>query len=274
VKLSIFTDEISPDPARAIELAAQWNVPRVELRSLPGGRFPRVPDEELEDFRKRVADAGLLVSGVSPGLFKCPLDDPEVEDGLGRVLPRACEWARRLGTDLVSCFAFRRDSSKSVPPQVIDKVAQMASIAEAHHCRLVLENEAVCWGATGLEAARIIRQADSGNLSLLWDPGNSARAGSSCPYPDEYEQFKDLVTHLHLKNFDPRTGRWSLIERGVVDWPGQWRALRQDGYQGFLVIETHLRISPDEFQVIDHDLEALEASSRRNLEFVRACLDL
>jgi len=274
MKLSIFTDEINPDPARAIQLAASWKIPCVEVRSLPGGRFPKVSDAELEEIHKQVSDAGLAVSGVSPGFFKCPVDDPSVPRDLTESLPRACEWARRWGTNLVSCFGFRRDDADSVPAAVGDGLGKMAGIAARHGCRLALENEAVCWGNTGLEAAQIIRQVGSENLTLLWDPGNSARAGSPRPYPDEYEQFRELVTHVHLKNFDPETGHWSLMEKGIVDWPGQFAALEQDGYSGFLVIETHRRISPDEFEIIDDDLDALEANSRRNLEYVRSRLDL
>ena len=274
MKLSIFTDEINPDPSRAIRLAAEWKIPCVEVRSLPNGRFPRVADAELEEFHKQVTDAGLSVSGVSPGFFKCPVDDPEVPSAMAEELPRACEWAQRWGTDLISCFGFRRDDSQSVPAAVVDGLGKMADITARHGCRLVLENEAVCWGNTGLEAATIIRRVGSDHLTLLWDPGNSGRAGSDCPYPDEYAQLKDLVTHVHLKNFDPESGQWALMEKGLVDWPGQFAALQDDGYDGFVVIETHLRISPDEFEVIDDDLDALEGNSRSNLEYVRTHLDL
>ena len=44
IKLSIFTDEISADPLRALALAAEWEVAAVEVRGLAGGRFPRVDD--------------------------------------------------------------------------------------------------------------------------------------------------------------------------------------------------------------------------------------
>lgn len=272
VHLSIFSDEINPDPVRALHLAAAWGIPSVEVRSLPGGRFPQVDDAELVCFERLLAEHGVAVSGVSPGFFKEGIDDPAVPRLLREALPRACEWARRLGTDRVSCFGFRRDGSAEVPAAVIDRLGEMAAITVAHGCRLSLENEAVCWGDTGLEAAAIIRRVGAPGLGLLWDPGNSARAGSRCPYPDEYLAVRDLVTHVHVKNYDPAANAWSLIERGMIDWPGQLRALVEDGYDGALVIETHTRISPDEFEVIDGDLDGLEANSRRNLDFVRAHL--
>jgi sugar phosphate isomerase/epimerase len=148
----------------------------------------------------------------------------------------------------------------------------MADVAAREGCRLALENEAVCWGATGAEAALLVRQVGVDRLSLCWDPGNSARAGTPSPFPGEYEDLKDLVTHVHVKNFDPDTGAWSMAEEGLVDWPGQLDALRADGYRGFVVVETHLDISPDAFEVADVAFTGLAANSLRNLEYVGSCL--
>lgn len=273
MKISIFTDEINrEDPVRAVQLAKQWNVDFVEIRSLPGGRFPEGPDTELRDFFKMVDDAGLQISGVSPGFCKCAIDDPSVATVLAESLPRACEWARRAGTDRVICFGFKRDDSPQVPQAAIDRVAEMADIAGRHECRLVLENEPICWGGTGLEAAGMIRQIGADRLTLCWDPSNSARAGSALPYPAEYDQIKDLVSHVHIKNYDPQQNCWSLIEQGVVDWPGQLAGLADDGYTGYVVVETHLSVSPDAFEFVDTDLAGLENNTRRNLQYVRSLL--
>ena len=269
MKLSIFTDEISPDPARAIELAAQWQVPFVEVRGLSGGRFPRVADDELETFANRVQDAGRKVSGVSPGLCKCPVDDPSVAPDLAELLPRACEWALRLGTDRVSAFAFRRDEPAEPPQAVVDRLGEMAATTAAHGCRLTLENEAVCWGATGAEAAALIRRVAAPQLTLLWDPGNSAMAGAVRPYPDEYAALKDLVAHVHLKNCQDH--QWTLIDDGPIDWPGQLAALKADHYDGFIVIETHLKQRPAGLDLYA-GLDEQESNSRHNLDYVRSLL--
>ena len=273
MRVSVFTDEICPDrPERALDLARQWGITHVEVRSLPGGRFPAVPDSELERLFEQVKAAGLAVSGVSPGFFKCSWDDPSIAHVLSDELPRACEWAQRWDTDMVTCFAFQRDRSDCVPSCVIDLLGQMSETTRRNGCRLALENEAACWGATGVEAAGMIRQIGPERIRLCWDPGNSSRAGSVCPYPDEYESIKDLVSHVHMKSFNPATGSWCLTQEGAVDWQGQLRALSDDGYDGFLVIETHLHVSPDAFRIRDGDLSELESNALRNLLFVRSCL--
>ena len=270
MKIAIFTDEIDrKNPDLAISLAAEWGVSYLEVRRLAGGRFPAVSDGELESFHGKLQDAGMSISGVSPGFFKCAVDDPKVEEGFKEGLPRACTWAQKLGTDRVSSFAFLRDESGQVPTEIVDRLGQMADIAIGEGCHLILENEAVCWGATGIEAADIIRQVGSDRLTLCWDPGNSAMAGSTCSFPVEYEALKDLVTHVHIKNYDPDSGNWSIAEEGIVDWPGQFDALQRDVYKGFVVVETHLDISPDAFEVADKAFTGLAANSLRNLKFVR-----
>jgi sugar phosphate isomerase/epimerase len=267
LKLAAFTDEISPDPVRAIALAAQWGIAAVEVRGLPGGRFPAVDNSVLEDFGRRVNDAGLQVSAVSPGFFKCLHDDPSVEKTLKEGLPRACQWAQNWGTDLVSVFAFR--GGKGSPPTAItDLLGRMADTAQAAGCRLVLENEAVCWGATGDEAAALLRRVAHSNLGLCWDPGNAARAGAVSPFPDEYQGLKDLIQHLHLKNFDPSSGEWSLMQEGMVDWPGHFAALAADGYASYAVIETHLKTAPEHLPPLP-GLTPLESNSKRNLDYIR-----
>lgn len=273
MEISVFADEIDRyDPARAIALAADWGASHVEVRQLAGGRFPAVDDVELKAFHALVRDAGLGISGVSPGFFKGPLDDPGIDGHLRESFPRACEWALRLGTDRMSCFAFERTAAPRPPSAVVDRLGQMADLAAREGCRLALENEAVCWGATGAEAALLIRQVGEDRISLCWDPGNSARAGTPTPYPEEYADLRELVTHVHVKNFDPDAGVWSLAESGLVDWPGQLDALCADGYSGFVVVETHLDISPDAFEVADRAFTGLAANSLRNLEYVRSCL--
>ena len=91
--------------------------------------------------------------------------------------------------------------------------------------------------------------------------------------------FSTLLSHLHMKNYDPVGECWSLMETGAVDWRGQLRALRDDGYEGFALIETHTDVSVHEFIPLEDGaatdttgLAPKEANSLRNLEFVRACL--
>jgi L-ribulose-5-phosphate 3-epimerase len=265
MKISVFTDEISPSVPRALELAAAWGVSHVEIRNVGEPRFPRAADADLADLVQQLADSGLAVSAVSPGYFKCPIDDGAIEAGISEGLPRACEWALKLGTSLVSSFAFKR-SEGAMPNIVVDYLGRMADVASSAGCRLLLENEAACWGATGVEAVALIRQVGPERIGLCWDPGNTANAGGD---PTEFDQVCDFVEHVHLKNFDGAGGGWSVLDHGTIDWPRIITSLQDIGYTGFLILETHTNVSLQEFVEAEGQLDAKEANTLHNLQFLR-----
>ena len=82
-------------------------------------------------------------------------------------------------------------------------------------------------------------------LMLNWDPGNAASRGE-IPFPDGYNQLpKDRIGHCHCKDAAKKVGgngfEWAAMGRGLVDWTGQFAALRRDGYRLAVSLETHWR---------------------------------
>ena len=83
------------------------------------------------------------------------------------------------------------------------------------------------------------------------DPGRHA---------DGYRALKPWITNVHVKD----TIAGALVQcvavgEGVVDWPGQLRALAADRIVGHVTIETHC--------------PPLVEKSRQNLETVRGILE-
>ena len=271
MKISVFSDEINPSLSRALTLAREWGMEHIEIRTLSGARVPRLGDSDLADLVEQVKDSGLTVSAVSPGYFKCRLDDVEIEAGIEEGLPRACEWAQKLGTNLVSSFAFLR-GEEAMPAQVVDYFGRMVDVAAASGCRLLLENEAVCWGGTGLEAVEIIHEIGGvDRAGLCWDPGNTVHAGGD-PL-QEFDQIRTFIEHVHLKNYDADAGRWSVLDHGLVDWPNVMAGLGGIDFQGYLILETHTDISLEEFKPLEGQLDGKEANTLHNLQYLRTLLD-
>ncbi|SRR5712692_230345 len=66
------------------------------------------------------------------------------------------------------------------------------------------------------------------------------------PYLDSYERLrKDRIGHVHCKDVarkpDGSGYQWAAIGRGLIDWTGQFYALKRDGYQRAVSLETHGR---------------------------------
>jgi sugar phosphate isomerase/epimerase len=121
-----------------------------------------------------------------------------------------------------------------------------AEKAENSGITLLLENEAACNTATGAEAARVLSEVKARNFMLNWDPGNAAAAGEA-PYPDGYALLpKDRIGHCHCKDAvktpsKPEPTDWAAMGAGFIDWVGQFRALKVDGYHDAVSLETHWR---------------------------------
>jgi sugar phosphate isomerase/epimerase len=78
---------------------------------------------------------------------------------------------------------------------------------------------------------------------LNWDAGNAAKRGE-VPYPDGYNLLpKDRIGHCHVKDVARTTKdyEWAAMGRGIVDWSGQFAALKRDGYRHAVSLETHWR---------------------------------
>ena len=159
----------------------------MEVRQLSGGRFPAVSDGELTDFHTLISDAGLGVSGVSPGFFKGPLDEPGVDEQLGRSrCPGRANGPNDWGP--TGCPVSPLNGRTR-------RVLRRLSWTGWDRWRTSRRGRDVAWrlktrrSAGGQQAPRrprCIRQVGEDRISLCWDPGNSARAGTGTPYPGEY----------------------------------------------------------------------------------------
>ena len=80
--------------------------------------------------------------------------------------------------------------------------------------------------------------------------------------------FYDRLIKKRHPELVPESSQWSLVAEGAVDWPEQLNALKEDGYLGYLVVETHLRERPIGREIIE-GLNAQESNSFDNIRFVR-----
>jgi len=66
------------------------------------------------------------------------------------------------------------------------------------------------------------------------------------PFPYGYNMLpKERIGHCHCKNVirkpDGKGYDWAPVGTGVVDWKGQFAALKRDGYHLAVSLETHWR---------------------------------
>jgi sugar phosphate isomerase/epimerase len=129
--------------------------------------------------------------------------------------------------------------------------------------------------ANARKVAEFLTTVDHPRLRAIWDPGNeAAEAEAGGAFPVGYETLKPWIVHVQLKDMKRRpNGTVESVQFGTgdIDYIGQLKALKRDGYQGYLSLETHWRLRHE----IPHDLVRQpkgSAFSHGGAEATRQCL--
>ncbi len=240
--LGIVSDEIALDFKEALRYAMQWGVKIFELRSLKTGRVPFVDPPEILEVLNLVKNRGVVVSALSPGIFKHPLSKKsELEKELSDTLPRTIELAKQLNTRLILVFGFERsrEGTEGDYQEAVRLMRRAAGLAESEGMRIAIENEPGFWCDSGKNTAKFIRDVGSKSLGANWDPCNGYGTHER-PFPEGYSAIRDFVFNVHVKD----TQEGALIKcvpvgEGSIDWKGQLKALVKDRIVGHVTIETH-----------------------------------
>jgi len=256
-RVSVINDEISQDFGHACEVAArEFGMSWIELRGMWKKNIVNLDEKEVAEARRILQKYDLKVTDIASPLFKAdwpgaPKSKLSEGGGFGanftldqqdEVLERAMDMAKAFQTDRIRCFDFwRLEDQAPYRAAINEKLLQAANKAGQKGITLVLENESACNTATGAEAAKVLEAVKSPYLMLNWDPGNAATRGE-IPYPDGYNLLpKDRIGHCHCKDA-VKKGKgydWAPMGGGIIDWAGQFKALKRDGYHFAVSLETH-----------------------------------
>lgn len=258
LRLAAITDEFSPDDLdTALGGMAKVGMTGAELRVVGGRNMLDLSDGDIDRVRERVAARGMTIVALASPLLKCvlpdapPLDSRVQHDVFGsaytyedqpRLAKRAFEVAARLGTHLIRVFSYWRTIE---PHACFDRVAEalraLGDEAGKHGLVIGLENEHACNVGTGVEAAQVLAMVDHPAVGLVWDPANASILGET-PFPDGYAAIpRGRIAHVHAKDcvVADHKPTWGPVGEMALDWRGQIAALRRDGYDGWVSLETH-----------------------------------
>ena len=256
-RISVISDEISQDFGHACEIASrEFGMYWIELRGLWNKNIVNLDVKEIAEAQRILKKYELRVTDIASPLFKvdwpgAPLSKFSERNSFNasftfeqqdEVLDHALSMAKAFRTDRVRCFDFwRLENQASYREAMNQKLLDAANKAAKKNIILVLENEPACNTATGAESANVLAAIKSPYFMLNWDPGNAAASGET-PYPDGYNLLpKNRIGHCHCKDTVKKgTGYdWAAMGAGMIDWAGQFKALKRDGYHFAVSLETH-----------------------------------
>ena len=260
-RLSVINDEISQDFDHACSVAARdFGLHWIELRSMWNKNVTDLDTSQLAEASRILKKYRLRVTDIASPLYKvdwpgAPRKQVQERDQFhaatdfaqqDALLAHCIDLTHAFATDRIRCFDFwRLDDQAPYRAAINEKLRQAAETCARHNVILLLENEMSCNTATGKEAAAVLGAIPNRNFMLNWDPGNAATFPGAMPYPAGYDLLpKKRIGHCHAKNVTRQPGgkfEWEPVGTGVVDWVGQLRALRRDGYHYAVSLETHWR---------------------------------
>jgi L-ribulose-5-phosphate 3-epimerase len=256
-RVAVINDEISQDFGRACEIASrEFGMQWIELRGMWNKNIVNLDDKEIAEAQRVLKKYQLRVTDIASPLFKVDFKDAPLSkfsqhgdfkadftfDQQEEVLDRGIALAKAFQTDRLRCFDFwRLDDQAPYRAAINEKLLAAANKAGQGGITLLLENDSGLNTATGAEAAKVLDEIKSPHLMLNWDPGNAAASGEK-PFPDGYNLLpKDRIGHCHCKDAVKKSTDydWAPMGAGIVDWVGQFKALKRNGYRYAVSLETH-----------------------------------
>ncbi len=228
-----------------------------ELRVIDGRNILDLNDEQLKRAKDALDQADLRVISIASPLLKCvlehgpPLDTRFEHDVFAakhtltdqpRLTERAIEVAHFFGARIIRVFSYWRTARPAECRESIARALQdLAKLARQEHLIFGLENEHACNAATAAETAELLQLVPDSSIGIVWDPANALVAGEM-PFPEGYNRLpKSRIVHVHAKDCEMRNGQpeWGPLGTRHVPWKEQITQLLDDGYAGWLSLETH-----------------------------------
>jgi len=202
-----------------------------------------------QQLKEKMKETGLVISSLMMGLLNSyPLaSDPRAPAWL----EQSIEAAKDLGAKVILVAFFGKGSllegkqvKKADVDVVVDRLKAAAPKAKQAGVILAIENT-----LSAEQNMEILKRIDSQAVQIYYDIYNLV--GQGYDPPAEIRFLKDRIAMFHFKEGP------NYLGEGKIDWKPVADAIREIGYEGWIVLETS---SPSKDRVAD---------ARRNAQFVR-----
>ncbi|MEE2752337.1 MAG: sugar phosphate isomerase/epimerase family protein [Candidatus Latescibacterota bacterium] len=271
MELGVITDGISSDFEHALKVLTEQGLDRAELQYVWENEVGDHSDEEIGRI-KTLADAhGVKISCISRHNFAgLPVMDTEIRDEVYAShmdgLKRCIKMAKAVGSTLVRTMSFRKEmiifggngaQDWIVSEGAWDKFLKMmeapVQLAEDEGITLVVETGNNSMITSGYLGRKFVDAMGSDRLRILWDISNTMYC-TDIPYPNAYEEIKDIIGHVHIKDAVSNISRATVAfqplgEGDVAQYVDDIaNALKRDGYTGGVSYESVYRPAGGTFE--------------------------
>lgn len=259
-KTSVITDEISQDLVVAAKMACEYGLQGLEIRSV-NEKNPFQMSKEDTKFVGQVAnDFGLEICAVSSPMYKCDFNDLATRKVHEETFLRMMDTMHDWGTTRIRTFDFfNMHDGGAHRDEIVEMYHKLADVAEDAGVVMLLESEPSVNSVNIALLVDFLKKVNRKSVQAVYDPGNEvADVTAPPPYPQGYELLKPYLRHVHVKDLKRDAAMTPApLGEGAVDFHGIFAALKRDGYDGWVSLETHYRIK----RMSDEDLVRPQGSS-------------
>jgi len=253
-----------------IKLTADSGFDAIDIRMRDDGVhiMPDISDQEAEDVRKMVEDAGLHVSGLTTYWEAGKVDRTEARaelDGIARSL----EVAKILGAGFmrISSGDYSREYDYEIHRAAFrDQIMRVAAMGAALDIIVTPEQHGGRYISSAGQCLDMLRGLEHPNLGIVFDPGNAVSEGFERPWV-QVRMLGSWIKNVHVKNrmcAEGEAGNHARlpggnvrIPDGVLDWDEIADELVGVGYDGYLTCEDFA------------NFDSLEEKFKWNADFLR-----
>jgi hexulose-6-phosphate isomerase len=238
---------------RGLELVKKsgWDGIELWLGDVPWFQM-ETTDAQVTELRRKVENAGLVVSNVSTGLhWETPLSsrDPNVRAKAIKIVEREIETAQLLGCDailVVAGLVTQEVPYNEVYQRCVDAMKQLAPVAAKAKVTIGCENcnSEQRFLLSPREFWTFLNEVDSPSVGIHLDVGNIHDTG----FAEQWiEMHGPRITRIHLKDVMKKRGRcgeatvYTSLFIGDNNWPAIRAAIKKVNYDGWLIAEMEAR---------------------------------
>ena len=240
--ISGFADEIDPQLDVQLKVVKELGMEYICLRAADG---KGIADYTVEEFQEsilpRLNAAGVKISSLGSPIGKIDIDDDAAYEKQLAQLDTLCRICKLAGCRYIRMFSFwmLNKNPDEWKEEVLKKLRGFADIAAKYGVVLIHENEKDIYGDIGSRCACVLDELASPYFKAAFDFANFVQCGENTAQC--WELLKEHVAYIHIK--DAVAGKNENVVCGTGD--GQIakilaKAIREDGYKGFLTLEPHL----------------------------------
>ena len=249
-RIGVITDEIDPgDTLSAIACARELRLGFVDLRTVFGHSIKSITDQERDKIRQACTENDLAVGTICSGYGKCLVSEMTDAEQLDR-LKKDINTAKNLETRIVRIFAGFYKGQPGEEDQAAEKMRTALKIAQDAGILLVLEHEPVTLTRSASFTKRLVEEANSDNLKILFEPTNLYLSAED-PLA-AWHMLGDVSVGMHIKDATVADKKkwsngglvnggweWQTLGDGNVPWEKLTAKVLAAGYKGTFSIELH-----------------------------------